>query len=81
MRNYKTLTSEQWELKWARENRARIELEKLFEDISRQLFDKDEDLQQTLKQLQEQYIELEKAKAEADLANHHKSGFFSQYES
>ncbi|MBA2628533.1 MAG: response regulator, partial [Rickettsiaceae bacterium] len=46
-----------------------------FEDISRQLFDKDENLQQTLKQLQEQYIELEKAKA--DLANHQKSGFFA----
>ena len=75
MRNYKTLTLEQWELKWARENRARIESEKLFEDISRQLFDKDENLQQTLKQFQEQYIELERAKAEADLANHHKSGF------
>ena len=77
MRNYKTLTLEQWELKWARENRARIESEKLFEDISRQLFDKDENLQQTLKQFQEQYIELERAKAEADLANHHKSGFLA----
>lgn len=77
MRNYKTLTLEQWELKWVRENRACIESEKLFEDISRQLFDKDENLQQTLKQLQEQYIELERAKAEADLANHHKSGFLA----
>lgn len=57
--------------------RTASHLEKLFEDISRQLYEKDVNLRKTLAQLKEQYVELEKAKAEADLANQQKLVFLA----